>query len=42
MVSKMYQQFGFVLIKKNNEDTIWSLKVDEYKKKDSKIQVTHG
>ena len=39
MVSNLYEQFGFKLIEKNDEDTVWSLDITNYKIKNKFIGV---
>ena len=39
MVSDLYKKFGFNLISKNNEDSIWKLDISNYKNKNKLIEV---
>ena len=33
MVKDFYKDFGFQLISQENDDTVWELKIDDYKKR---------
>lgn len=39
MVKNLYKDFGFVLEKENNEDTIWKLNIENYKNRQNIIKV---
>lgn len=41
MVSDLYEKFGFILSKTNNEDTIWKLDISNYENKNKFIGVTN-
>jgi FkbH-like protein len=41
MVSDLYEKFGFILSKANNEDTIWKLDILNYENKNKFIGVTN-
>ena len=39
MVSDLYEKFGFDLVEKNDEDTVWKLNVSRYENKNEFIGV---
>lgn len=42
MVKSMYADFGFKIIERNGEDTVWKMDVKDYEEKEFPIEIEEG